>query len=444
LIISTSAVPQQCPAAGASQGPAAPPRRHIAGLDGIRAVAAGLVLLFHYWTMTGRQPLPTPLLVVVTNGGVGVDIFFVISGFILFLPWARAGWTGEQVKVRRFLRNRFLRVVPAFWFNAAVLLVISFPMWLFSFHGLKSLFLYGTFLAGWAPPRVVPTLMLNQVAWTLCIEVVFYLVLPVVARFFVRDRWKIALPVVLGATVLFKLVMISRYGHLQNSGILVGSFRNIAGMFGEFAAGMAVAAIWAKLEYRGVRLGKGLGLGLTVIGLAGIWAPLYYNQFYIGREDYLRGTGNLGWIPMLTMFPVVALFAGVAIFGICYQANVVTRFLSLRPIAYLGVISYGIYLWHLPLGGWLSRGVGAAPGSRRMLLALLVVGTAVTFAVAAFSHRFVEQPFLQRKKVAVAAAVTAPPAPDLVPVPRPAPMPVSTLRNHAEDTIRIEAPALSS
>src|SRR3954468_15769078 len=82
-------------------------RRHIAGLDGIRAIAAGLVLLYHYWATAGSAALPAPLGLIASNGGVGVDIFFVISGFILFLPWARTGWTGGTIDRRRYLQNRF-------------------------------------------------------------------------------------------------------------------------------------------------------------------------------------------------------------------------------------------------------------------------------------------------------------------------------------------------
>ena len=376
-------------------------RRHIEGLDGIRAAAALLVLVFHYWAMTGRQPLPEPLLLIATNGGVGVDIFFVISGFILFLPWARAGWTGERVEVRRFLKNRFLRIVPAYWLNTAVLVVVSFPALLFSLEGMGSLAVYASFLAGFAPPSQVPGLMLNGVAWTLCIEVAFYLSLPVVGRFFQRNRWMVALPVVLAVTISFKMLMVERYGHLADSAVLSVATRNIVAMFGEFAVGMAVAAIWATLEFRGVRrLPRGLGLGCTLAGTAGIVGVLYYSQYYIGRDGFLRGSGEWGWLPMLISFQVMAAFAAVALFGICYQPNAVTRLLSLRPIAYLGAVSYGIYLWHLPVGQWLSAGVGADMTSRRMLLSLLVAGTAVTIAVAAVSHRFIEQPFLLRKATA--------------------------------------------
>jgi peptidoglycan/LPS O-acetylase OafA/YrhL len=394
---SPSAVLQERPEVGSSSPSVPVIRRHIEGLDGIRAAAALLVLVFHYWSMTGSQPLPGPLLVIAANGGVGVDIFFAISGFILFLPWARAAWTGARVDTRRFFGNRIKRILPAYWFNSVVLVVVVAPALLFSPDGLWSLFLSSTFLAGFASPSTAPTYLLNAVAWTLCIEACFYLVLPFVARFFVRDRWMVALPLVIAATVVVKMVAIARYGHLENAGILVGSFRNIVGMFGEFAAGMAVAAVWAKLEHRRVRLPAGVGLTCTVVGIAGVWTPLTLTHYFVGREDYLHGTGEWGYIPLLGVFPTVAVFAAVAIFGICYQPNVVTRLLSLRPVVYLGVVSYGIYLWHLPVGQWLSRGVGAEFASRRMLLALLVVGTLVTIGAAAFSHRFVEKPFLLRK-----------------------------------------------
>jgi peptidoglycan/LPS O-acetylase OafA/YrhL len=310
------------------------------------------------------------------------------------------------VEVRRFLRNRFLRIVPAYWLNTAVLVLVTFPALLFSADGLRSLFLYGSFLAGFAPPSQVAHLMLNPVAWTLCIEVAFYLVLPFVGRLFVRDRWMVAFPLVLAATIGFKALMIARYGHLENTVVVSVATRNIVAMFGEFAVGMVVAAIWAKLEFRAVlRLPRGVGLGCTVAGFAGIVGTLYVNQYRIGREGFLRGTGDLGWLPMLTLFQILAVFAGLVLFGVCYQPNVLTRLLSLRPIAYLGTISYGIYLWHYPVGQWLAAGVGVEMSSRRMLLALLVAGTAVTVGVAAFSYRFVEQPFLLRKAPVVSPAV---------------------------------------
>ena len=399
--------------------PTAAPRRHIAGLDGIRAVAALLVLLYHYWATAGHADLPAPLRLVISNGGVGVDIFFVISGFILFLPWARAGWTGGRIDRRRYFQNRLFRIMPAFWFNMLVVVIAAYPAYLLTVGGLGRIAVYGTFLAGFAPPSIAPALLLNGVAWTLCIEVCFYLALPLVARFFVRDRWWVALPVTLVVTTLLKLVLIARYG---DSSLVITSFRTIVGTFNEFAVGMAVAAIWAKLEHRQIELRRGVGLACTLVGIAGVWTMMFWGQQIIGREAYVHGTGPLGWIPLLTMFPLVAAFAGVALFGICYQTNVVTRFLSLRPIVWLGVISYGIYLWHLPLGQWLTRSMSPEISPLHKMTILLVVGTALTLIWSVISYRFVEMPFLRRKSSPAAAPVAAAPIADGQPtlvLPRP-------------------------
>jgi peptidoglycan/LPS O-acetylase OafA/YrhL len=224
----------------------------------------------------------------------------------------------------------------------------------------------------------------------------------------------VALPAALVLTTLFKLVVIARYAP-EHAGLIIQAFRNIGGMFNEFAVGMTVAAIWAKLEYRGVELRRGVGLACTVVGGVGMWLPLYVGQHVVGREAYVHGTGPLGWIPALAMFPSVAFFAGLALFGICYQANTVTRFLSLRPIAWLGTVSYGIYLWHLPLGQWLARGFTPDIPPLERMVVLLTVGTALTLIWSAFSYRFVEQPFLQRKKPTAPAA-----APAVAPAPAPA------------------------
>lgn len=405
----TTAAPQ-----GVAPSRAPGVRRHIAGLDGIRAVAAGLVLLYHYWATAGRAELPAPLHLVVSNGGVGVDIFFVISGFILFLPWARAGWTGGRIDRRRYFQNRFLRIMPAFWFNTLVVVVAAYPAYLLTVEGAARIAVYSTFLAGFAPPSVQPALLLNGVAWTLCIEVCFYLLLPLVARFFVRDRWLVALPAALVLTTLVKLVLIARYG--DSDGLLTNSLRTIAGTFNEFAVGMAVAAVWAKLEHRRVEVRRGVGPACTVVGITGVWVTMYWGQQIIGREAYETGNGPLGWLPILTMLPLVAVFSGLALFGICFRPNLLTRFLSLRPIVWLGVVSYGIYLWHLPLGQWLTRSMSPEVAPLDRMLILLGVGTALTLVWSAISHRFVEQPFLRRKGARGADA----PAAVVLPRPRPA------------------------
>lgn len=403
-----------------SQASTAPPaagavRRHIPGLDGIRAIAAGLVLVYHFWAVN-KVTFPEPVQLVVTTGWVGVDIFFVISGFILFLPWARGAFTGTPVQPRRFLRNRVLRIMPAFWFNTLVLVGVAHTSLLLTFDGWKHLLAYGTFLAGYAPPSISRNLLLNQVTWTLTIEMTFYLLLPLIARFFTRNRWMWALPVTVLGSTLFKLVAIDRYE--ETIGALHVALSSIFGTLNQFAVGMAVAAIWARWEHRGVRLPSGLGLAGTLIGALGVWGSLWIIQYGVGLQSYLYGSGPFGWIPLLAVRPALAVFVGLALLSICYQANVVTRVLALRPIAYLGVVSYGIYLWHLPVSQWLWQGMSPEWSPWHKAFLLFTVGTGLTIVWAAVSHRFIEKPFLQRKVVPEPSTPVEEPAP--VPAPRPA------------------------
>ena len=405
----TTEAPQQGAVPSRSPGV----RRHIAGLDGIRAVAAGLVLLYHYWATAGHAELPGPVHLVVSNGGVGVDIFFVISGFILFLPWARAGWTGGRIDRRRYFQNRFLRIMPAFWFNTLVVVVAAYPAYLLTVEGATRIAVYSTFLAGFAPPSVQPALLLNGVAWTLCIEVCFYLLLPLVARFFVRRP-------VAGGPARGPRADDAGQARARSPatatrrGLLITSFRNIAGTFNEFAVGMAVAAVWAKFEHRQVELRRGVGAVCTVVGITGVWATMYWGQQIVGREAYTTGNGPLGWIPILTMLPLVAVFSGLALFGICFRPNL----LHALPVAAADRLAGRRQLRHLPLApaagpvahphdvaGGLTAGPDAAAARRRH--------GADPRAGRRSPDRFVEQPFLRRKDAPAAvtpAAASRPPS----------------------------------
>src|SRR5207248_7970993 len=96
-------------------------RRIFPACDGLRAVAAGSVLLFHVATSTGfvaRSELGRYF----NQLDVGVDVFFVLSGFLLYRPFARAHLRGEEIPAtRRYLVRRFLRILPAYWLVLTVL-----------------------------------------------------------------------------------------------------------------------------------------------------------------------------------------------------------------------------------------------------------------------------------------------------------------------------------
>ena len=360
-------------------------RRHINGLDGIRALAAGLVLVYHFHSMAPIA-LPQPLNLIVSTGWAGVDIFFTISGFILFLPWARAAYSGATVNYRTYLRNRALRIVPAYWLSLFVLVTVVTPTLLLKASGWRIIILNATFLNEHLPASV--TARINPVSWTLVIEVGFYLLLPIVARFFVRNRWLVSLPITL--VISFGL----KYFFAQHS---VGWITSILCTFDQFAMGMVTAAVWARLESRNRNLRPGVGLSMSICGLVGVWGTLAVLVYGVGSAAYWNGSGPYGWWPLFVLRPLVSAFAAILIFGSCYQTNLATRFFQLRPIAFFGVISYGVYLWHYEVGHLLALAMPKGTGFNREFAMLMIIGTAVSIMWALVSHHFVEKPFLQRK-----------------------------------------------
>jgi peptidoglycan/LPS O-acetylase OafA/YrhL len=161
-----------------------------AGIDGLRAIAAGSVLVYHVWRFGdpgGGSPDLGPLSPVMPHLWHGVTLFFVLSGFLLYRPFAAAAMRrAPQPGIGRYLRHRALRILPAYWF---VLAVTAF--------GLEA-----ALVAGDAGPRtegrpnaellVVNLLLLQNAspdtiftgigpAWSLTVEAGFYLVLPLLA-----------------------------------------------------------------------------------------------------------------------------------------------------------------------------------------------------------------------------------------------------------------------
>jgi peptidoglycan/LPS O-acetylase OafA/YrhL len=165
------------PAAGARRTRTA----HQDALDGLRAAAAGAVLLANVGGLTGYTLTGTPVSWVVSRGNIGVPVFFALSGLLLYRPWAAAALAGQpRPRVGPYLRRRALRILPAYW--AAVL--IALPV-LSPGHARSawSWIQYLLLLQNYdAHPWWTGTGALGLAqAWSLVIDVSFYLVLPVAA-----------------------------------------------------------------------------------------------------------------------------------------------------------------------------------------------------------------------------------------------------------------------
>jgi peptidoglycan/LPS O-acetylase OafA/YrhL len=356
-------------------------------IDSMRAIAALSVLVYHigFW---GRLQQTHAYGAALTSLGFGVAVFFVLSGFLLYRPFFNAEVTGSpRPRIRVFLRRRVVRVVPAYWLALTVLAIFPGLIGVFTDHWWR----YYGFLQIYSS---VPLIRITgiSVAWSLCIEVSFYLALPFYAaltRRLVRDLDpdRKALVQLGFLTVLGAASLILGWGiHGAATPPLLLTF------FDWFALGMglAVISVWAHgraEQPRPIRLivehpawcwAAALAVYAILSGLVAS-APQHY---LLSRSQAFEDHALRGLVALLLVLP--------AVFG-SEAGGWPRRLLAHGWMRWLGLISYGIFLWHLPLLLWMYRhGLHFTP-------LLLLCTLAVTIACAAASYYLVERPLLRFK-----------------------------------------------
>ncbi len=367
----------------------APPPRHprFPLLDGLRAVAVGSVVLFHSAVMGGATS-GSLFGRLVEHLNVGVTIFFLLSGFLLYRPFIarRTGGAPAPATVDYFKR-RILRIFPAYWL--ALVLLIILPGLTGTVNGnLPTMFVFLQHRC-----FVEPFSCRLAQAWSLQVEASFYVVLPLYVlgmRALTRqlsDRaWmRLELAVLAGLSLAS---MTLRYVILNATPVWMGAsaFGNIVW----FAAGMGLAVVSVAYAdasppwvVRTVSRRPGscwLMAGAIYLALS-LWLPA--NPFLAGRAHLVATELAFALISALLLAPIVFPATGGGVPG---------RFLSHRITAWLGLISYGIFLWHYAIA--LSLG---SLGAGDPFVVVLAGTVAISIATASASYYLVERPVLRLK-----------------------------------------------
>ncbi|GEL94533.1 acyltransferase family protein [Cellulomonas composti] len=346
----------------------------IPGLDGLRAVAVIAVIAYHLWPTT----LP--------GGFLGVDVFFVVSGFLITTLLLRQVEVGGRVHLADFWRRRARRLLPALVTVMVVGVIAARIVEPDLLVGVRRQVVGAlTFTTNWLEiaagssyfDATAPELF--QPFWSLAIEEQFYLLWPVllVVLLATRPTWRSRAAIVGGAAVASALAMALLFTPgTDPTRVYYGTATHAFGLL----AGAAAAFAWAG--------GRSLlpARHATWVPLAGggVLALLVATLHADGSFTY-RGGIVLGSLAAL------ALVAGCTAPG----GSRYVRALQARPAVWVGERSYGLYLWHWPVILVVGAAFGDAPGSqlwwRTPALAL-----ALTFVLAALSHRFVETPVRRR------------------------------------------------
>jgi peptidoglycan/LPS O-acetylase OafA/YrhL len=384
------------PGAGERRGKAA---GFVVGFDGLRAIAALLVVVVHVGAASGftfRNSLGR----YTARGEIGVSVFFLISGFLLYRPFAAAALAGRKgPNVRSYLVRRVLRIVPLYW--VALIVTYLFTGWA-SVHGISGFFENALFLQVYSRQWVFHGI---TQAWSLCIEVTFYLALPVWAAWMRRldqrqgrphdpaavlRRELAALAVLYVASILFRLwVVAAPTGPTQTARSWLPSWSD------HFALGMALAVTGAYVAETGAvpkvlrwLTKPGADLASWVAAAFCFW--LVSTQVGLGTNPLEVGGAGTD-VARQILYGLFGLFLLLpAVFG-TPRTGLVRRLLASHVLSLIGLVSYGIYLWHQlivrELQAHTSWHVLNAP-----FLPLLATAVVVVIAVSTVSYLLVERP----------------------------------------------------
>lgn len=350
----------------APAGSTAPRLVYVPAFDGLRAVAVLSVMMFH------AQPGWLP------GGFIGVDIFFVLSGYLITrLLLAEYGAQG-RIAWRRFYVRRALRLVPAL-----VLLLVAYCAWMSLVPGvdmaahLGDALLAFLYVSNWARAFDVHALHYLGHTWSLAVEAQFYLLWPLLVLRVLRRN---AAPASLAAwaAVLALASWGARLGLLCSGASLERMYNGLDSHADGLMAGALLAAGWSGASRRWEELPAWARRALLAAAVALLGA-------LIARADWTSPwMSGLGYVAVSLTVVLVLLALGSA------EPSLLGRLLSIRFLVWVGTISYGLYLWHFPvlrvlqdweLGGW----------------TLVIAGFALSFTLAAASYRFVERPLLRRR-----------------------------------------------
>lgn len=383
-------------------------RLRVPSLDGFRGYAALAVVLIHTFYYSARPPLDQGLVrSLIVSGYMGVDFFFVISGFVLFLPVVTNG--GRFGSLRSYGLRRVARILPAYYLMVIGIVVLH-PLIVgpadlphTSARGAISLLLHLTFLEHAVGPLLGLPLgfAANPVVWTLTIEALFYLLLPLVAGWYFRRPF-IGLAISLAVASLWKLLATSEVFLFVVGGkiydLRVPMVAQLPTYAAHFAAGMTAA--WLLVKFRGG--GKRLVSWTAVPAQALALVFIIFTMRTAGIRDLARGghpytDGSGQWhFESWTHTTRVGVAFAVLLLATALAPRWAQWPASNSLVRRLGDISYGIYLWHFPIMGFALTTLHVAPsGTDRAFFHLLAITLGGSLVAGWMSFTLLERPVVR-------------------------------------------------
>ncbi len=350
--------------------------------DAVRAVATMAVFLFHagyllpfYSDSVTDYFSPVTFInlhkLVYVCGTVGVSIFFVLSGFLLFYQMYKGGEQMDAKKLKDYIRKRLLRILPLYYFSIFFIVFIFRQDILFADGGIKAI-IYNLFFIRGIHADGASKITINPVYWSLIIEMHFYFILPIFYYFFYKYQkilWFLMLAVM---GIAYRSILV-----LFVSNPTMQLLRFTPADLDFFAFGMMGAYFYVRYNRRLEFLGRNY-FQWTV--LAAFFLFIYfYNLNFSPTIAYVFAPTLLGAITTL-----------VIISFLINERSFLVRTATCWPILFIARISFSVYIWHAILIGQIEH--LAINNLSKFFLSIIS-----TLALATATYYLVEAPFLKIK-----------------------------------------------
>jgi peptidoglycan/LPS O-acetylase OafA/YrhL len=347
-------------------------------VNGLRGLAILLVVLHHLLIpYTGPDALYPGeisrsgwLAAIVNNATLGVDVFFVLSGFVLYLPYC----TGRRrvdgaVDFQAFYLHRAKRLLPLYFLIVLVTMALHSkalagePKWYLELGALLStLFIYSPH--GFLPPS-------NVVLWSVSVEIWFSVVFPMLVVLI--QKWKIEKVLLLSLAACLVFMTAGTWIRIDRVGNFLPFTRGLFGNFYEFVLGMFVCQLYVR------RLGspaaKPWQSRSLIPGLLLAWGCLYVSPMLSGTVPLYVANRML-----------VMVGAALVLLGLLSGESLLRKALENRPLQVLGCMCYSIYAWHSIVLTEMIPSTSHLSYTLRLTLPFLLM----TAAISALSYRYIE------------------------------------------------------
>lgn len=330
--------------------------KHLAGLQVVRALAA-LLVLFHHLGEEFAQFLPTHPIVskLVLFGAFGVDLFFVLSGFIIGYSFKESPFSSRAYTALDFLKRRFIRVAPLYWF----VLLVTLCLWITGYFYKSEHWTPSDIL--WNFSMLPYSNLIVGVGWTLTFEVLFYLLFAVAAFFKPSNPSKLSLLFIVALSI-----------SVPANDFTPGWANIISPMFLEFGFGIMILMIYRAINDKEQ---DKLPWALAIIGLVGA----------LVGTIYAPSNGTTGLTPEARWFAWGIPAACILISFLYWRA-------PSRWLQYFGEFSYSLYLTHGFVMVGLAFIIKREAMSTSAALLLAAFGVVASLALAHLTHRLIELP----------------------------------------------------